>query len=365
LTAQIGRASAFLDLTITKNGVTGQLTLDDKGRQESVAVVGSLNHAGELTLRSANGSTLVGSFDGQSFSAKFVQNDQTLGPFQFVTTRWITEPEGTAVGHAEVGSTGVSSANLREITPQNSGLQFTWECPQCGRRVPRQVDRCRCGFDHASANRIVTGTNSAETQGAPRWFEKHFALLHSLFTGRTWTWWAGAAVAFMLTVLFAAASKLDMRYTSLPIVLAGGAAGDWVAGRVRRLQKRKAGMKAAASPILLVLGIGFVVGNAAGVMRNALGESLFDEPNPGWFAFGVVLLLAGWQLRTMNEDGPPRPLTKTITGKVLFFIGIWLTVRMLPEVIRLGEYDDSVFLAFGAMLLTTGWFLSRSNPTGL
>ena len=28
----------------------------------------------------------------------------------------------------------------------NPSDQFIWECPSCGRRVPRRVDECRCGF---------------------------------------------------------------------------------------------------------------------------------------------------------------------------------------------------------------------------
>src|SRR5881628_1472806 len=32
------------------------------------------------------------------------------------------------------------------MTPSDSALQFVWVCPQCGRRVPKQIEHCRCGF---------------------------------------------------------------------------------------------------------------------------------------------------------------------------------------------------------------------------
>jgi len=44
--------------------------------------------------------------------------------------------------------------------------QFTWLCPACGRRVPRQVAGCRCGFAQADAPPIDAGPISSEPPAA-------------------------------------------------------------------------------------------------------------------------------------------------------------------------------------------------------
>jgi ferric-dicitrate binding protein FerR (iron transport regulator) len=35
---------------------------------------------------------------------------------------------------------------------QPGSANISWTCPSCGRRVPRRVDACRCGFAHADTS---------------------------------------------------------------------------------------------------------------------------------------------------------------------------------------------------------------------
>lgn len=43
---------------------------------------------------------------------------------------------------------------------------FAWDCPSCGRRVPRRVEECRCGFHRPESDPVVTGQDAAPVADA-------------------------------------------------------------------------------------------------------------------------------------------------------------------------------------------------------
>src|SRR6185295_814261 len=63
---------------------------------------------------------------------------------------------------------------------QSASASFLWTCPSCGRRVPRRVDECRCGFKQADAPGEEAVAPAAETptpRGSSRWSLLTFGLL--------------------------------------------------------------------------------------------------------------------------------------------------------------------------------------------
>ena len=45
--------------------------------------------------------------------------------------------------------------------------QFVWQCPSCGRRVPRKVEDCRCGFRQPDSETVIPASSEAEISAAP------------------------------------------------------------------------------------------------------------------------------------------------------------------------------------------------------
>src|SRR5262245_48583241 len=63
---------------------------------------------------------------------------------------------------------------------QSASASFLWTCPSCGRRVPRRVDECRCGFKQSDAPVEAGAAPPAATstaRGSRRWPLMMFGLL--------------------------------------------------------------------------------------------------------------------------------------------------------------------------------------------
>ena len=101
----------------------------------------------------------------------------------------------------------------------------SWTCPSCGRRVPRRVDECRCGFQHAETPSDVP-ISAPPPSAPPRQHSNHIVFLSLLVIV------AGGIVALFLlresapVPAAAATSSGPAAQVSLPVADAAPALAD-------------------------------------------------------------------------------------------------------------------------------------------
>src|SRR5690349_13292632 len=62
---------------------------------------------------------------------------------------------------------------------QSASTALPWTCPFCGRRVPRRVNECRCGFQQAGApaEDAAPPVETSTPRGSSRWSLVIFGVL--------------------------------------------------------------------------------------------------------------------------------------------------------------------------------------------
>src|SRR6185295_7302387 len=68
-----------------------------------------------------------------------------------------------------------------------------WMCGRCRRRVPEQVDECRCGAPRAEALGVITSARDEDEEAAPRLWPKVLAALGlGAALAGSWIWFVEA-----------------------------------------------------------------------------------------------------------------------------------------------------------------------------
>ncbi len=125
-----------------------------------------------------------------------------------------------------------------------------------------------------------------------------------LFGNRSRGFWIGCVASFLLLVLWSAQSGIDVRQLSLPIILSGGLAGDWIGSRLLRVKgavtQGDAQAKSLRRRIMLGSGVLFFVVNI--LPRTGLnGEYYWTSGNSIVAGIGAVLVVLAVVSKSKDE----------------------------------------------------------------
>lgn len=264
LVGTVGTFDASLDLTFTGASITGRLTVSIDGVSHESRVEGSIDDEGTLTLRVNDVALLIGRLDGHSFAGQFVSEDRkTESPFEFAVARWTSVPNGRRSSESPETTVPPDARAVSKAIPEHSRFSSTsrilnlddtaadtavWICPACRIHRPGHLSRCPCG--HVRQTGLETSFHWIKKRLTP-----DFTFLRSQFSNRSWGWWIGGAVGFVLGVLVGARSQV-----AVAVVLLGGFVGDRLSAHALRLHSAaNQNREVARNGRRLMLGVGVVL----------------------------------------------------------------------------------------------------------
>jgi uncharacterized RDD family membrane protein YckC len=176
-----------------------------------------------------------------------------------------------------------------------------WVCSQCGRHVPRQVERCRCGCLPPLA------ANSPTIEPQPR--RKGYAWIYDKHDPQATPF--GFIIAIVGVFSLVAVSHDGTGSLGVGFALLG--IGILIARE--RLVRVMTRMKRALGTIMLVLGIGVIVTALPGVLRYVFSGGYDFESHEGFLAIGAMMVASGLFVRRSGEDRGAEPeVTQTRSG---------------------------------------------------
>lgn len=175
--------------------------------------------------------------------------------------------------------------------------QFTWSCPGCGRRVPKDVTTCRCGHSRDS----VVSADGHSREGATIQTQESGAspdFLRSQFRGRSLAWWVGCIVGLVVAYLIETKDRLVM----LGMLLLGGFVGDAAWSYALRVYRNGTIFRRLMLAVAVFL---FAVNILPTYYQNPfVGRGGYEWSDGSRLALGLAVVLVVLAVLTKPKDEP-------------------------------------------------------------